>query len=45
MFPGRRQNEDEAMDRKAPLLFTPCNIYTDISHTVEVKQTIMFYSH
>lgn len=42
MLPGRGSNEDEAVDKKAPLLFCPCNIYSDVSHTAEVKHTIMF---
>lgn len=41
MFPGRRRNEGEAADRKAPLLFSPCNIYSDLSHTAEVKHTVI----
>lgn len=41
MIPGRKRKEDDALVRKARLLFSPCNLYSDVSHTVEVKHTIM----
>lgn len=38
-----KRKEEEALDRKGLLLFSLsfCNIYSDISHIVEVKHTIM----